>query len=170
MTERIKKLNELTLSGQMYANTVKTTYDEADLLLPRQQMESKRICEYILNQEPKLTEYSCLTGFFNFDGSVVGDAFRRGGHEATQEAFKLFYLKPIDNLSTMEWQHATADYTKILNKGISGIIADIDESLIIHDDPGERPDRMGAQMLRTRADIISDHSKRRIQKQSQKAF
>ena len=135
MTERIKKLTELTLSGQMYADTVKTTYDEADLLLPRQQMESKRICEYILNQEPKLTEYSCLTGFFNFDGSVVGDAFRRGGHKATQEAVKLFYLKPIDNLSTMEWQHATADYTKILNKGISGIIADIDESLIIHDDP-----------------------------------
>ena len=135
MTERIKKLTELTLSGQMYANTVKTMYDEADLLLPRQQMESKRICEYILNQEPKLTEYSCLTGFFNFNGSVVGDAFRRGGHKATQEAFKLFYLKPIDNLSTMEWQHATADYTKILNKGISGIIADIDESLIIHDDP-----------------------------------
>ena len=135
MTERIKKLTELTLSGQMYANTVKTMYDEADLLFPRQQMESKRICEYILNQEPKLTEYSCLTGFFNFDGSVVGDAFRRGGHKATQEAFKLFYLKPIDNLSTMEWQHATADYTKILNKGIRGIIADIDESLIIHDNP-----------------------------------
>ncbi len=132
MTERIKKLTELTLSGQMYADTVKTTYDEADLLLPRQQMESKRICEYILNQEPKLTEYSCMTGFFNFDGSVVGDAFRRGGHKATQEAFRLFYLKPIDNLSTMEWQHATADYTKILNKGIRGIINGIDESLKKH--------------------------------------
>ena len=135
MTERIKKLTELTLSGQMYADTVKTTYDEADLLLPRQQMESKRICEYILNQEPKLTEYSCLTGFFNFDGSVVGDAFRRGGHKATQEAFKLFYLKPIDNLSTMEWQHATADYTKVLNKGIRGIIYDIEESLTHHNEP-----------------------------------
>ena len=65
MTERIKKLTELTLSGQMYVNTVKTVYDEADLRLPRQQMESKRICEYMLHQEPKLTEYSCLTGFFN---------------------------------------------------------------------------------------------------------
>ena len=135
MTERLRKLTELTLSGQMYADTVKTAYDEADLLLPRQQQESKRICEYILNQEPKLTEYSCLTGFFNFDGSVVGDAFRRGGHKATQEALKLFYLKPIDNLSTMEWQHATADYTKILNKGIRGIIDDIDESLKKHNDP-----------------------------------
>ena len=135
MTERLRKLTELTLSGQMYADTVKTAYDEADLLLPRQQQESKRICEYILNQEPKLTEYSCLTGFFNFDGSVVGDAFRRGGHKATQEALKLFYLKPIDNLSTMEWQHATADYTKILSKGIRGIIDDIDESLKKHNDP-----------------------------------
>ncbi|MBE6999075.1 MAG: hypothetical protein E7428_02695 [Ruminococcaceae bacterium] len=132
MTERIQRLTELTLQGKMYADTVKTVYDEADLLLPRQQMESKRICEYILNQEPKLTEYSVLTGFFNFDGSIVGDAFRRGGHKATQEAFHLFYLKPIDNLSTMEWQHATADYTKILNRGICGIIEDIDESLRNH--------------------------------------
>ena len=28
-----------------------------------------------------------------------------------------FYIKPIDNLSTMKWQHATADYNKILQKG-----------------------------------------------------
>ncbi len=116
----------------MYANSVKTAYDEADLLLPRQQMESKRICEYILNQDPKLTEYSCMTGFFNFDGSVVGDAFRRGGHKGFQEATNLFYVKPIDNLSTMEWQHATADYLKILSKGIGGIISDIDLSLKKH--------------------------------------
>lgn len=135
MNERIKKLTELTLSGQMYAESTKTVFDEADVLLPKQQLESGRICEYILNQEPVLTEYSCMTGFFNFDGSVVGDAFRRGGHKATKETMKLFYLKPIDNLSTMEWQHATADYTKILNKGISGIICDIDESLKIHVDP-----------------------------------
>ena len=49
MNKRIKKLAELTLSGAMYASTVKTTYDEADLILPCQQMESKRLCEYILN-------------------------------------------------------------------------------------------------------------------------
>lgn len=39
MTERIKKLTELTLSGQMYVDTVKTAYDEADLLLPRQKQK-----------------------------------------------------------------------------------------------------------------------------------
>lgn len=134
MNERIKRLTELTLSGQMYAEPIKTVFDESDLFLSKQKMESKRICEYILNQEPKITEYSCLTGFFNFDGSVVGDAFRRGGHKATKETMKLLYLKPIENLSTMEWQHATADYAKILNKGIRGIIEDIDESLKKHND------------------------------------
>ncbi len=132
MTERIKKLTELTLAGEMYAESTKTTYDEADLLLPRQEMESKRICEFILNQEPKLTEYSMMTGFFNFDGSVVGDAFRRGGHKNTGKLLDLFYIRPVDNLSTMEWQHATADYSKILNKGIRGIIGEIDESLKVH--------------------------------------
>ena len=135
MNQRINELTKLTLEGKMYAKPTKTEYDREDLFLSRQQMESKRLCEFILNQEPVLTEYSKMTGFFNCDGSVVGDAFRRGGHKATQEAMKLFYLKPVDNLSTMEWQHATADYTKILNKGISGIIGDIDESLKIHDDP-----------------------------------
>ncbi|MBR3715468.1 MAG: pyruvate formate lyase family protein, partial [Clostridia bacterium] len=135
MTERIRMLTELTLRGEMYVKPVKTEFDRADLFLPREQMESKRLCEYILNQEPKLTPHSLMTGFFNFDGSVVGDAFRRGGHKATQEAFKLFYLKPIDNLSTMEWQHATADYTKVLNKGIRGIIYDIEESLTCHNEP-----------------------------------
>ena len=135
MNERISKLAELTLAGKMYADTTKTAYDDADLLLPREERESKRICEYILNQEPKITEYSSMTGYFNFDGSVVGDAFRRDGHPSFQEAYNLFYCKPIDNLSTFEWQHATADYDKVLRKGISGIIREIDESLGAHDKP-----------------------------------
>ncbi|MGN1047442.1 MAG: pyruvate formate lyase family protein [Eubacteriales bacterium] len=135
MNERIARLTELTLSGKMYVSPVKTEFEEADMLLPKQQMESKHLCEYILNQEPKITEYSCMTGFFNMDSSVVGDAFRRGGHKETQTAMKLFYLKPVDNLSTMEWQHATADFSKILDKGLSGIISDIDKSLAVHTSP-----------------------------------
>lgn len=135
MTERIARLTALTLSGKMYVSPVKTNLGKADRHSSKQEKESRRLCAYILNQEPKLTPYSCMTGFFRFDGSVVGDAFRRQGHQATQDAMKLFYLKPIDNLSTMEWQHATADYTKVLNKGIRGIISDIDESLRKHRDP-----------------------------------
>ncbi len=138
MKERIKRLTELTLEGKMYVPTTKTEYDEADMLLSRQERESKRLCEYILNQEPMLTEYQTMTGFFNFDGTVVGDAFQRIGHTATEEMMRLFYLKPIDNLSTMEWQHATADYAKILKKGVKGIIPEIDESLKVHTENEER--------------------------------
>ena len=137
MNERINELTKLTLEGKMYASPVKAEYDREDLFLSRQQMESKRLCEFILNQEPILTEYSKMTGFFNCDSSVVGDAFRRMGHENFQKMKKDFYLKSIDNLSTFEWQHATADYKKVLEKGISGIIDEIDESLKIHNKPEE---------------------------------
>jgi len=137
MNDRIKKLTELTLAGEMYVKPVPTSFDRTDLFLDRIEMESKRMCEYILNQEPMITPYSAFTGFFRFDGSVVGDAFKRGGHRFTGEGMSNFYLKPIDNLSTMEWQHATADYRKVLGKGIRGIIAEIDESLTCHTQPEE---------------------------------
>lgn len=130
--KELKKLTELTLNGDMYVAPVKTEFYREDLFLPRTEREVKRLCEYIKNQQPMLTEYSKLTGFFRCDGSVVGDAFTRVGHKATEEALNNFYLKPIDNLSTMEWQHATADYKKVLEKGINGIIGEIDESLKIH--------------------------------------
>ena len=132
MNERIQKLVELTLTGKTYTYPTKTEFDDADLLLPRAEMESKRLVEYILNQKPVLTEYSTMTGFFKFDNSVVGDAFQRAGHKATQKTLSLFYKRRIDNLSTMEWQHATADYAKVLTRGIRGILADIDQSLAVH--------------------------------------
>ena len=132
MNKRIEKLTELTLQGKMYATTTPTEYDREDYFLSKQKMESKRLCEYILNQEPVITPYSKMTGFFNCDTSVVGDAFRRRGHSSTMNMLEYFYLKPIDNLSTFEWQHATADYKKVLEKGIGGIIGEIYESLKIH--------------------------------------
>lgn len=137
MNERIKRLTELTLRGEMYVDPVKIDFDREDLFLSKEKKDVKRLCEYILAQEPKLTEFSAFTGFFRFDGSVVGDAFKRGGHKETQELISKFYLKPVDNISTMEWQHATADYKKILDKGILGIVAEIDESMKVHTEPGE---------------------------------
>jgi len=137
MNQRISELTKLTLQGKLYAKTTKMEYCREDLFLSRQHKESKRICEYILNQEPVITEFSKMTGFFNFDGSVVGDAFRRGGHKFTGELISNFYLKSVDNLSTMEWQHATADYKKVLEKGIKGIIDEIDISLKVHIDTEE---------------------------------
>ncbi len=132
MTERIRVLTELTLKGGMYVTPIKTEFSRTDLFLPQEDCDVKRLCEYILNQEPKLTPYSRLTGFFNFDGSVVGDAFHRSGHRETGRALSLFYCKPVDNLSTMEWQHATADYRKVLTAGIRGILAEVDGSIAVH--------------------------------------
>lgn len=136
MTDRIRKLTDLTLQGNMYVETVKTEYED-DITLTKEQNKVKHLCTYIINQEPKITEYSMLTGNFLFDGTVVGDAFKRGGHINNQKALDKYYLKPQENLSTMEWQHATADYKKVLEKGIMGIIRDINHSIETHKDPSE---------------------------------
>ena len=132
MNSRIQKLTQLTLDGQMYAHPTKTPYEDSDFLLPRQPREVKQLCRYIQNQKPVLTEFSKMTGFFNCDNSVVGDAFRRSGHAAFAELFREAYCKPLENLSTFEWQHATADYQKLLSKGLRGIIREIEESMALH--------------------------------------
>ena len=137
MNDRIKALCDLTLEGKMFVEPVKTEFDRQDHFLDTMEMESKRLCEYIINQEPKITEHSMFTGMFNFDGSVVGDAFNRSGHKNTSLALEKFYLKKIDNLSTMEWQHATGDYTRVLDKGLLGIISDIEDSLKLHKEEKE---------------------------------
>ena len=137
MNNRIKEIVKLTLEGDMYVKALATQFDRKDIFLSRQQMESKRLCEYIMNQEPKITKFSKMTGFFMCNGSIVGDAFKRGGHKFSSELFENFYVKPIDNLSTQEWQHATADYQKLLQKGIKGILEEIDESLKVHSNEEE---------------------------------
>lgn len=139
MTDRIAELTKLTLEGKMFAEMTATEFDREDIFLSKQEMESKRLCEHILNQNPVLTQYQKMTGFFLCrNGIVVGDAFHRHGHKAWEEMRKDFYLKNIDNLSTLEWQHATADYKKVLEKGIRGIIAEIDDSLKTHSEKEER--------------------------------
>ena len=139
MNERINKLYELTMSGKMGFVVKTPEYDREDIFLPRQKQESKRVCEFIMNQEPVLNEYSKMTGYFAFGFSCVGDAFHREGHKATRgDLTKNFYIKPVDNLSTFEWQHATADYKKVLEKGIKGINEEIDESLAIHTELEEK--------------------------------
>ena len=135
MNTRIEELTRLTLAGEMYVYTVDTAFEPWDDGKSRIENEVLRLCKYILNQEPKITEISAMSGRFNFDGSVVGDAFKRSGHLYTQRALEKYYLKPQENLSTMEWQHATADYKKVLEKGILGIIEEIDASLKKHTDP-----------------------------------
>lgn len=129
MNRRIEELTKLTLSGKMYVEPIKTEFVDNDTNLSLEKREAKNLCEFILNQKPMITPYSKMTGFFNCDDSIVGDAFRRAGHKSFNELKNRSYLKPINNLSTFEWQHATADYRMVLNKGLSGIIDDITNSI-----------------------------------------
>ena len=116
MNDRIKALCDKTLKGEMLVEKRATEYDRMDIFLSEGERDVKRLCEYILNQEPRLTEYQTMTGFFDTDGTVVGDAFRRYGHRCTKEVMGAFYCKHVDDRFVMEWQHATADYKKILEK------------------------------------------------------
>lgn len=137
MKKRIAELAKLTLAGKMYVTPEKTEFDRMDIFLDEHERDVKRICEYIRNQRPLLTKYSALTGFFNFDGScgIVGDIFHRGGHRNTGELDRYFYKKPIDNLSTMDAQHGTADFKQVLSVGIPGIIKKIEQSAASHTEP-----------------------------------
>ena len=137
MNERINALCARTLKGDMRVEKRTTEFDRMDVFLSEGERDVKRLCEYIMNQEPRLTEYQTMTGFFDTDGSVVGDIFRRFGHRHTAKLLEDFYIKQVDDLFVLEWQHATADYKKLLAIGISGIIAEIDESLKVHTSPDE---------------------------------
>ena len=107
MTDRIKKLVELTVAGKLRPDPVKTDYDREDLFLSPVKMSSKRVCEFILNQEPVVLDESAMTGLLIFDGTVEGDLFHRAGHQFFDKAYQNFYNKPVDNLVTFEWQHFT---------------------------------------------------------------
>ena len=148
MNERIKKLIERTVNGEMWVEPVKTEYNRTDLFLSPVKMSAKRVCEYILNQELLILEESCFTGLMRFDGSVEGDIFNRSGHKNFNIAMQNFYNKPVDNLMTFEWQHSVGDFGKIINRGLTGIKKDIEKSKETH-----KVDTMALEFLETQSDI-----------------
>ncbi len=137
MIERIKKLADMTVKGEMYIEHTDTEYDREDIFLSPVIMSAKRSGEYILNQKPYVSEYTALTGYLRFCGNVMGDIFNRSGHKNFDEIYNDFYNKPIDGLCTFEWQHSVADYEKVIKKGISGLKEDIARSRKKHTDKEE---------------------------------
>ena len=178
MNKRIANLMKLTMTGEMLVKTVDTHFDRMDLFLPEQEREIKRICEYILNQQPKLTEHSAFTGFFRFDGSVVGDVFQCSGHPCTEAFMHEFYCKHIDNLSSMDWQHGTSDYRKVLQIGICGIIREIEESISNHSEPEKKVFLTGLKKIgetlilwmKKCAQIVLEQEKEESDKECRKRF
>jgi len=128
MIERIKKLADMTVKGEMYIEHTPTQYDRNDILLPPVIMSAKRSAEYILNQKPYVNELTALTGYLRFTGDVMGDIFNRCGHENWQKIYDEFYNKPVDGLCTFEWQHSVADFEKVIKIGINGLKKEIEVS------------------------------------------
>lgn len=155
MNDRIKSLVDKTVKGEMRVKPVATEYNRTDLFLSPVKMSGKRVCEYIVNQEVQITEESCFTGLFLFDGSVEGDIFGRAGHKNFRIAQDNFYNKPVDNLLTFEWQHSVGDFSKIITYGISGIKKNIESSMSVH-----RNNASSIEFLETQADICNSIIKR----------
>lgn len=128
MIDRIKKLTEMTVKGEMFVPHTDTEYDREDLFLPPVMMSAKRSKEYILNQKPYVSEYTALTGYLRFCGDVMGDIFNRNGHENFNKIMSAFYNRPIEGLCTFEWQHSVADFEKVIRIGINGLKDEIDAS------------------------------------------
>ena len=137
MNERIERLVNKAVAGEMWVEPVKTEYDRTDLFLSPVKMASKRICEYIVNQPLMILEESCFTGLMRFDGSVEGDIFNRSGHRNFQTAMQKFYNKPVENLLTFEWQHSVGNFEKIITNGLDGIKNDIERSKALHKEDDE---------------------------------
>lgn len=149
MIERIKQLAEKTVKGEMYIEHTDTEYDRCDLFLPPVIMSAKRTKEYILNQKPYVSELTAMTGYLSFQGDVMGDIFKRCGHENFGKLCADFYSKPIEGLCTFEWQHSVADFEKVIKIGIKGLKDEIKNSRKNHSEK-ERTEFLDA------LDIIAD--------------
>lgn len=150
MNERIKKLTEKTLKGEMWIENTDTEYDREDIFLSPLMMNAKRTYEYILNQKPFINECTAFTGFLAFRGDVMGDNFTRCGYEYYKKMDKYFYTQPIDSLVTWEFQHSVADFEKVIRIGINGFRKEIQEATKKHID-SERLEFLSALELMTKA-------------------
>ncbi len=132
MTERISKIQSNVISGKAWFETTAVDYDRLDLLLDPVEMSAKRVYEYITSQEPWICELNALAGYLRFDGSVEGDIFGRAGHAAWSQMLKNFYVKQVDNLSAMEWQHSEGNFKRVIDIGIDGLKEMIKKSKAAH--------------------------------------
>lgn len=140
MIERIKKLTELTLDGVMRPEAKTVEFDREDFFLPKHQLSAKRTHDYIMEQAPVITEYQTMTGLLNLtNGQIEGDYMHcQGFRHIDGILMPYFYNRPVDNLATFEWQHATPDYNKVINIGVNGLIKEIEASIEKYNDDEEK--------------------------------
>lgn len=81
------------------------------------------------------------------DDRIPGDYMRICELTNIRSLLAAFYNKPIDNLSTFEWQHATADYARVLRCGVKGLLAEIDAARLAHAADEEKLDFLNSMQI-----------------------
>lgn len=137
MTERIEKLTALTLNGEMYPAGKAVEFDRTDLFLTKAERNAKRIKDYVLAQDNLITEYQTLARIPVLGHGIETDYMHYGSTEAGRNLLTYFYDKPLENLITFEWQHATPNYNDILGCGVKGLLEKISKSKEVHKDKPE---------------------------------
>ena len=129
LSNEILSLAEFIRNNDLYPSIVRIEYSLEDLLLSDSAMTAKRLGEYMLAQTVNLDTMIRFCGVMRFDGSVMSDVFHRTGHPRFNEVANQYFGKPQENLAIFVWQHATANFAKVIDCGIAQYIAEIDRAL-----------------------------------------
>ncbi|MBO4290376.1 MAG: hypothetical protein J5898_00555 [Lachnospiraceae bacterium] len=129
LSKQVMALAETLRERDLYPDTVKVEYDDADLMLTDVALNAKRMREYLLAQPADVENAVHFCGHFHFDGSIMGDVFTRIGHPNFAKIRDRYYPGPTENLVTFEWQHSTANFAKVIDCGLRQHVAEIDRSL-----------------------------------------
>ena len=133
MTERIRAMAEGVLKKTIYPTPKEITYDRADYLLPQSQMETKRLCEYMLAQDVVIPDGALLVGMMQFKKCPYpSDFMKKRGFKHTKELQTEFFSidnPPFEDFKYWGWQHATADFGKFIRLGVEGVKQQIRDSL-----------------------------------------
>lgn len=151
MTERIKNMVQDVLEKTLYPAAVETSYDRADYLLSKRARETKRVCQYMLAQEVKIPENALMVGMISFDKCPYPTNFmKKNGFTNTHEVLQNFFFiehPPFEDFKYWGWQHATADFGKIIDLGIAGIKEEIQNSLKKYSDDEDKTDFLNSCLM-----------------------
>ena len=123
---RIQRLLDRERVQNLRPKPVAVEYDPADMSLPEPVRIGKRLAEYMAAQPVVIRDDEEFVGWLPFDDSVESDLYRRYGHkEFFRRAHDRFFMQPQDGFATIESQHTSADFPKVIREGLAGIRRDI---------------------------------------------
>ena len=126
MNERLLRMAERSNREDIYPAPVPVEIDPDDRMLPEPLLTARYLALFLERQTVRIDDDARLAGLVRFHGCPVpSNVFQRLGHARFAEAARRFYRKTDDNLTCFEWQHANADFGKLLRLGIHGYIAEI---------------------------------------------